>query len=203
MKPALGALALALLVAACSQQAKSTATSSPSPAPKATNPLTFPLYQDSAILTARPHEVIAETPATLEQLGAWIAQESANPPSGYEVAASGSTMDTAHAHAKAMGVEFQVFTHAVNGKTRVLIVAALDPVTFNEKAGPTLELIDKYPLLPESFRAPIDKQVQERTGFTVSQALDASQPIGAALAAAKELRNSGQRGLVLVDAAKE
>ena len=55
-----------------------------------------------------------------------------------------------------------------------------------------LGLIDKYPLLPRSLRDPIDQQAKERTGFTVSQALDPSQPIGAALAAARALRNSGR-----------
>jgi hypothetical protein len=65
-----------------------------------------------------------------------------------------------------------------------------------------LSLIDKYSLLPQSFRDPIDQQAKARTGFTVSQALDPSQPIGAALAAARALRDSGQRGVVLVDGAK-
>jgi hypothetical protein len=65
-----------------------------------------------------------------------------------------------------------------------------------------LSLIDEFSLLPPGFREPIDAQVKARTGFTVSQALDPSQPIGAALTAARTLRDSGQRGVVLVDAAK-
>lgn len=102
-----------------------------------------------------------------------------------------------------MGADFQVFTHSVNGQPRALVVVALDPSLFESKAGPVLALISKYSMLPQSLRDPIDQQVKARTGFTVSQALDPSQPIGAALSAAKTLRDSGQRGVVLVDASKE
>ena len=58
-------------------------------------------------------------------------------------------------------------------------------------------------MLPQSFRDPIDQQAKDRTGFTISEALDESTPIGAALAAAKTLRDSGQRGLVLIDGTKD
>ncbi len=148
-------------------------------------------------------EVIAESNATLETLEGWLHDVSANPPQGYEVAASGSSIDTAHRHAQALGLQFQVFSHQENGKTRELVVVVLDPTTFEEKAGPVLSLIDKYSMLPQSFRDPIDAQAKARTGFTVSQALDPSQPIGAALAATRALRDSGQRGVVLVDAVKK
>ena len=101
-----------------------------------------------------------------------------------------------------MGLDFQVFSRTDQGKNRELVVVVLDPTTFETKAGPMLSLIDKYSMLPQSLRDPIDAQVKARTGFTVSQALDPSQPIGAALAAARTLRDSGQRGVVLVDAIK-
>ena len=147
-------------------------------------------------------EVIAESGATLGTLESWLHDVSANPPQGYSVAASGSSVDAAHRHAQAMGLQFQVFSHQDNGKNRELIVVVLDPSTFEEKAGPVLSLIDKYDMLPKSLRDPIDAQAKARTGFTVSQALDPAQPIGAALAAARTLRDSGQRGVVLVDAVK-
>jgi hypothetical protein len=214
MKRALGAVALILLVAGCSQQsAQSTSSSSPTAA--ATNPIDFPLYAGSTVLTARDwrgttgsnvavsgREVIAQSDATLGALEGWLHDVSANPPPGYSVAVSGSSVDTAHRHAEAMGLQFQVFSHAEGGKTHELVVVVLDPKTFESKAGPVLGLIDKYSMLPQSFRDPIDQQAKARTGFTVSQALDPSQPIGAALAAAKALRDSGERGVVLVDAAK-
>jgi hypothetical protein len=147
-------------------------------------------------------EVIAESSASLGTLEGWLHDVSANPPAGYTVAASGTGADAAHRRAQAMGLQFQVFSHQENGKTRGLVVVVLDPATFETKAGPVLSLIDEFSLLPPGFREPIDAQVKARTGFTVSQALDPSQPIGAALTAARTLRDSGQRGVVLVDAAK-
>ncbi len=201
-----------LLVAGCSQQSAQSTSSSPTAA--ASNPLDFPLYAGSTVLTTRDwrgagsnvavsgREVIAQSSATLEALESWLHDVSANPPQGYSVAASGSAVDTAHRRAQAMGLQFQIFSHAEGGKQHELIVVVLDPATFESKAGPVLGLIDKYPMLPQSLRDPIDQQAKARTGFTVSQALDPSQPIGAALAAAKALRDSGERGVVLVDAAK-
>jgi hypothetical protein len=215
MNRALCAVALILLVSGCSQSGQSSSsTSSSSPVAEATNPIDFPLYNGSTVLSARDwhgsagstavsgREVIAESGATLSDLEGWIHNVSANPPQGYTVAASGSGVDTAHRHAEALGLEFQVFSHQDNGKNRELVVVVLDPTTFEEKAGPVLSLIDKYSMLPKGLRDPIDAQVKARTGFTVSQALDPSQPIGAALAAARTLRDSGQRGVVLVDASK-
>jgi hypothetical protein len=215
MNRTLCAVALILLVSGCSQSGQSSSsTSSSSPVAEATNPIDFPLYNGSTVLSARDwhgsagstavsgREVIAESGATLSELEGWIHDVSANPPQGYAVAASGSGIDTAHRHAEELGLEFQVFSHQDNGKNRELVVVVLDPTTFEEKAGPVLSLIDKYSMLPKGLRDPIDAQVKARTGFTVSQALDPSQPIGAALAAARTLRDSGQRGVVLVDASK-
>ncbi len=216
MKRTIIAAALTLLMAACSQSAQSTsATSSSAPSAQASNPIDFPLYSGSTVLTSRDfrekagsrtvggYEVIAESSASLDQLNAWLQQVSASPPPGYTLAAGGSSMDTARRHAQAMGIDFQVFRHDVNGTPRALVVVALDPSAFEQKAGPVLSLIDKYSMLPQSLREPIDDQAKQRTGFTVSEALDPSQPLGAALAAAKALRDSGQRGVVLVDAAKQ
>ncbi len=215
MNRALSAVALVLLLSGCSQSGQSTSSASASPTAAATNPIDFPLYNGSTVLTTRDwhgnagstavsgREVIAESSATLDTLEGWLHEISGNPPQGYAVAASGSSIDVAHRHAQALGLEFQVFSHQENGKTRELVVVVLDPTTFEEKAGPVLSLIDKFSMLPQSLRDPLDAQTKARTGFTVSQALDPSQPIGAALAAARTLRNSGQRGVVLVDAAKK
>ena len=216
MNRAFAAAAVALCLTACSQSGGSSSSSSPSASPtaQATNPIAFPLYAPSTLISsrswiqrvggdaARGQEVIAESPATLDQLTDWIHGLSARPPNGYVVSASGSGMETARRHAQELGVDFQVFTHDVDGKTHALIVVALDPSEFETKAGPVLGWIDKYEMLPKSFREPIDAQARDRTGFTVSQALDVSTPIGAALAAARTLRNSGERGLVLIDAVK-
>ncbi len=216
MKRVLAAVAAALCLGACSRTGGS-ATASPAASPTAQppNPIAFPLYSQSTLLSARRwsqrvgahaaggEEVIAESPATLAELAAWLHGLSANPPPGYTVGASGPDVQTARRHAQKLGVDFQIFSHDVDGTTHALIVVALDPATFEEQAGPVLGLIDKYRLLPQGLRDPIDQQAKERTGFTVSEALEPSTPIGAALAAARTLRDSGERGLVLIDGTHE
>jgi hypothetical protein len=219
MKKLLWAALLFAAVTACSQSTQSQSASqgsqgqaSPSAAP--TNATGFPLYAESTVLASKVWnqntgsqkysglEVIAQTPASLDQLKTWLKGVADNPPAGYSVAASGSGVDEAHARARAMGVDFQIFEHSVNGKHHALIVLAVDPTTFDAKAGPVLSLLGKYKMLPQALRDPIDAQAKERTGFTVSEALAPNTPIGAAVAAVDELRNSGERGVVLVDGAR-
>ncbi len=205
-------------VTACSQstQSKSSSQSSTaqSPSPAASNPTGFPLYAESTVLASKAWsqnsgsehysglEVVAQTSATMSQLNTWLKSLAANPPSGYSVAVSGSGVEEAHSRARAMGIDFQVFEHTINGKRHGLIVAAIDPTLFDEKAGPVLGALNQYKKLPQAFRDPIDSQVRARTGFTVSDALAPNTPIGAAVAAVDELRSSGQRGVVLVDGAR-
>ncbi len=215
MKNVLPAVVLLAAVTACSQSSQSRSSSesstAQSPSPAATNPTGFPLYAESTVLASKAWsensgsqhysglEVVAETAASMNQLNTWLTSLSANPPTGYSVAASGSGVTEAHTRARAMGVDFQVFEHFVNGKRHALIVAAIDPSTFDEKAGPVLSALNQYKKLPQAFRDPIDAQVRSRTGFTMSDALAPNTPIGAAVAAVDELRSSGQRGVVLVD----
>ncbi len=218
MKKLFLATVAVLAVAACSQSNTSTktgATAAGSPAPAPTNVTGFPLYAESTVLaskvwkenTGSEHfggvEVVASSPATLDALGAWLHGLSASPPPGYTVAASGNGIEVARARAAKMGVDFQVFDHNVNGKHHALIVLAIDPSTFDRKAGPVLGMISKYKMLPQSLRDPIDQQVKARTGFTVSEALSPNTPIGAAVAAVDQLRSTGSRGVVLVDGTKE
>lgn len=218
MKNVLLAALMLAAVTACSQssqsQSASQSSTAESPSPAATNPTGFPLYAESTVLaskawsenTGTQHysglEVVAQTPATMNELNTWLKSLSANPPDGYTVAASGSGVDEAHRRARAMGVDFQVFQHTVNGKRHGLVVVALDPSVFDEKAGPMLGALNQYRKLPQMFRDPIDSQVRARTGFTVSDALSPNTPIGAAVAAVDQLRTSGQRGVVLVDGSR-
>lgn len=214
MKNVLVAVLLFAAVTACSQSTQSQSgsqNSSAAPSPAPTNATGFPLYAESTVLASKAWsestgsqrysglEVVAQTPASLDQLKTWLKGVSASPPPGYSVAASGSGVDEAHARARAMGVDFEVFEHTVNGKRHALIVLAVDPATFDQKAGPVLGMLGRYKMLPQSFRDPIDAQVKARTGFTVSEALSPNTPIGAAVAAVDQLRSSGQRGVVLVD----
>jgi hypothetical protein len=216
MKNVLLAALMLAAVTACSHstQSQSQSAGASSPSPAATNPTGFPLYAESTVLSSKvwtqnsgsQHytglEVVAQTPATMSQLNTWIKSVSTNPPSGYSVAASGSGLDEAHSRSRAMGVDFQVFEHTVNGKRHGLIVLAVDPVLFDQKAAPVLSALTEYKRLPQMLRDPIDSQVRARTGFTVSDALSPDKPIGAAVAAVDQLRSSGERGVVLVDGAR-
>lgn len=221
MKRTLAAIALLALASGCSQSAQqssqsaATTASSGAPAPAATNPVDFPLYQQSTVIgshafkqtsgnaTLSGTEVIAENAATIAQLTDWIKTISATPPSGYTVMPSNSGYDTARAKAQSYGMDFAVFTHEVNGQRRHLVVLAVDPKTFDAKAGMVLSAIGKFKMLPQPMRDTIDSQVKSRTGYSVSDALNPDTPIGGAVQAVNTLNDSGQRGIVLIDGAKE
>ena len=222
MKRLLVAAALLAAVTACSQSSQSSAGSSASSAPAeqaspsaaATNDTGFPLYQDAKIMTNGPvkltraghvvagREVIAESGASMADLGIWMKTLASTPPAGYTVA-NMSGVDTARAKAQALGIDFQAFNHTEGGAAHTTLVVAIDPAKFNEKMKPILSLISKYKMLPQALRDPIDSQVKARTGYTVSDALAQNTPIGAAVAAANELSTSGQRAIVLVDGTKQ
>jgi len=219
MNRTLAAIALLALVTGCSQSGQSTSQSSPeaagaSASPAAVNSTGFPLYQNSTVIASHDFrqkagsqmvsgtEVIAQNPATIEQLGEWIKGLSTTPPAGYTVAVESSSVEVGRAKARALGVEFQVFTHEVAGKKRAIVVLAVDPKTFDAKAGSVLSYIGKFKMLPQSFKDTIDAQAKARTGYTVSDMLDPNTPIGAALAAVNALNESGNRGVVLIDGTK-
>ena len=213
---------LLFALAACSsgnKYATTTSSSSPgaagSPAAVATNDTGFPLYSDAKVINSSGFkqnvrsqvvtgkEVVAETPASMSDLNGWIKGMVATPPAGYALATSNSNLDTARTHARAYGVDFQAFTHTVNGKKYGTLVVAIDPATFNEKLKPVLGLVDKYGKLPQMLRDPVDAQFKAKTGFTVTEALSPSSPLGAAIVAAQELGTSGERAIVVVDGTKQ
>jgi hypothetical protein len=220
-----GVLILLLALTACSQS-KGTATSASS-APA--NPIDFPLYQPSTVVSSRlwkqtvepsaaqaqrgvfaegagtysGHEVVAQTDATMGALESWIASMQSSPPPGYAVAVSGSGLGNARAQLELLGLDAAVFEKTVQNKRLALVVLAIDPDTFTRKAAPVLPIISKYRQLPEILRRPLDEQARAQTGFTVTEALDPATPIGAAIQAIDDLRSTGQRGVVLVDAKKE
>jgi hypothetical protein len=223
MKRTLVAIALLALITGCgsgqsnsqsSTQASGGASAPAAPAEGATNNTGFPLYQNSTVLSSKDFtqtagaqsvsgtEVIAENPATIAQLGDWIKGLGTTPPAGYTVAPSNSGMDTGRAKAAAMGVQFQVFTHEVDGKKRAMVVLAVDPKTFDAKAGFVLSAIGKFRMLPQSMKDVIDAQAKARSGYSISDALNPDTPIGAAIAAVDALQASGNRGVVLIDGSK-
>lgn len=225
------AIVAAVLLAACSHGGSSSTGSSEanSPAPAATNSTDFPLYTGSTVLASKEwtqsvtstgasmdknvfgqgagtyhgHEVIAHTAASMPELRQWLDGIVKTPPSGYEVAVTGSGVEEARNRAQAAGLDFDAFEKTVDGKKHGIVVVAVDPQLLQSKAGPMLGFISKYKMLPQSLRDPIDAQAKERTGFSISEALSPDTPLGAALGALDQLRASGDRGVVLIDAAKQ
>ncbi len=232
MKRAFAIFAAAIL-AACSHTSQSSNTSGSNaqatPGAVATNNTDFPLYNGSVIVTSRDwtqavtgstastdkgvfgqgagtyagHEVIAHTPATIQQLRQWLDSMEKSPPAGYAPAATGSGVTEARNRAAAAGIDFDAFEKEINGKKHGIVVVAVDPVLLQSKAGPMLGFISKYKMLPQGLRDPIDAQAKARTGFSITEALSPDTPLGAALGALDQIRSSGDRGVVLIDATKQ
>jgi hypothetical protein len=230
---ALAVVAIALLAAcsgggnAQSNSSQGTAQNAASPAAAATNNTDFPLPDGATVLAAHDwsktvsgssggggmfsqgagkysgHDTVAQTSESLADAQTWLKGLVAKPPKDYTVVPSSSGIDEARKHAAAMGIDFSAFQHTVDGKKQGVVVIVMDPKLLNEKAGPMLGLIDKYKMLPQGLRDPIDAQAKARTGYSVSDAVDPAQPIGAALAAITQLSTSGDRGIILVDATKQ
>jgi hypothetical protein len=233
MKRVFALIAVVLLAACShatqSTSQSASETSGGSPAPAASNTTDFPLYDGSSVISARAftqtisnstasagkgvfsqgagtysgHEVIAHTTASIDQLRSWLDGLEKTPPSGYEPAATGSGVADARNRAQAAGIDFDAFQKTVGGKRHALVVLAIDPEMLQKKAGPMLGFINRYRMLPQSLRDPIDAQAKSRTGFTITEALSPDTPLGAALGALDVLKTSGDRGLVLIDATKQ
>jgi len=199
------------------------------PGAVATNSTDFPLYNGSVIVSSHDwtqaitpaaasadkgvfaqgagtysgHEVIAHTPATIQQLRQWLDAMEKNPPAGYQTAVTGSGVNEARNRAQAAGIDFDAFEKEISGKKHGIVVLAIDPSLLQSKAGPMLGFISKYKMLPQGLRDPIDAQAKARTGFSITEALSPDTPLGAALGALDEIRSSGDRGVVLIDATKQ
>jgi hypothetical protein len=215
-------LALAIALTACSHGGPQSSAS-----PAATNPIAFPLYQGSTVLSTRDwsaevreaqstdraffpggegryggHEVIAETGATMGALEAWLQSLGSTPPQGYALAGS-SGLEQARQRMQGLGLDFRVFERGMGAQRHALVVLAIDPQIFRQRTGPVLPLIERYRSLAKFLRAPIDAQAKAQLGFTVTQALDPATPLGAAIAAIGTLKSANERGIVLVDAVKQ
>lgn len=214
------------LLAGCSG-AKSSAGGTPSPT--ATNPISFPLFDGSDVLSSRPwhntisarpgavdsallaqgagtydgHDVVAGTQAMMPTLESWLDDLAAHPPPGYHVAVTGNGIDAVRTHTRALGIDFDIFQGDDQGKTRGVAVMVVDPQTLDEKAGPMLGLVSRFKHVPSMLRDPLDEQAKKQTGFSITEAIDPQTPIGAVLAALDQLRDFGGRGIVLIDAVKQ
>jgi hypothetical protein len=228
-RPAWLACAALVALAACSGGSHGGTAAGTAPSPSATNPVSFPLFEGSEVLsshewhqtiTTRPgtgdnsvfaqgagtydgHDVVAGTQALMPSLETWLSDLDAHPPSGYTPSVQGNAVAAARTHLQDMGVDFAVFQRTENGKVHGVVVLAVDPKTLDAKAGPILGAIGKFKLLPQSFKDSIDAQSKKQTGFTVTELTNPDSPVGAAIAALDQLRDFGGRGVVLIDAIKQ
>lgn len=192
------------------------------------DPIPFPEYGDSTVLYVhqwrrvlaanegnaigngdfRPgaytgYEVLTATDDAFDDLTAWLQGLLNRPPSGYRVAVWGNGIDEARMNARSMGVDFGVFASQDRPATSDVLVVTLDPDVVQRKAGLMLSLLGRFRLLPPFFRSAVDAQAKAQTGFTVSEALDPSTPIGVAFDALQRLHDVHARGVVFVDSQPE
>lgn len=196
------------------------------PAPALHNPLDFPLYPASALVSTKSftqvvhadtssgdsvfaegngkytgHEVIASSTASFDALSAWVDRLNSAPPSGY-TAVEDQTNPDEQAQAERYGLDYAVFKRKSGKSTHGVLVIVMDPQRVNKRFGTILGMIDKYKALPAMLRAPIDNEAKARFGMTITQAAQPDSPIGAALAALGELEHKNARGIVVLDAQK-
>ncbi|PZR60100.1 MAG: hypothetical protein DLM50_00130 [Candidatus Meridianibacter frigidus] len=214
-------------LAACSGGGGQRASSSPTVGPSVANPISFPLVGGSKILAAKDYtqtvnsnstsyngvlmqgngtykgsEVIAAAPSSFAQLRTWLRSLDAKPPTAYQRLSNGN-MDDARANAGRIGLDFSTFQTTRDGKPVGLLVVVMDPAVTARKLGPVLGLISRYRNLPDFAKAPIDNQVKQQTGFSVTEALQPQSPLGMALDSLGEFAHTNQRAILLLDARKE
>jgi hypothetical protein len=141
-------------------------------------------------------EVVASSPATVADLDAWLEKQGAAPPAGYtkqNVPASVAT--TAHKY----GVDFVAF---VSGNNKGATIVVMDPKIVTAKLGGVLKVLEQYNSLPAPLKQGMDSQVKQRTGWSITELTDKSAPLGAAIAAMNDFKNSDKRAIILVSAEK-
>ena len=214
----------ALVIAGCNSQQSSTSgpTSGGSAASTSaiTNPTDFPLAPDAKILAAKPfnqtvssggatvmsqgagtysgHSVIAQSSGSIADARAWLAKTESSPPAGYTHVAAAQNANATQIAAK-YGVTYGVFKNGSKGA----VIAVIDTKVAHDKLGFLIGLADKYKMLPGSMRGPIDDQVKQRMGMSISDALDPSAPVGMTLEALRTVNTSGEPAIVEIDATKQ
>ena len=221
----IGALAtLAVFAAGCGNQQSSTGgPSANATAAAITNPTDFPLAADAKILAAKPfnqtvtaggggggtmlsqgagtysgHSVIAEAAGSIADAKAWLAKTESAPPTGYTHVSAAENPKAATVAAK-YGVTYGVFKNGPKGA----VIAVIDTKVAHAKLGFLIGLADKYKMLPESMRGPIDDQVKQRLGMSITDALDPSAPVGMTLEALRTINTTDQPAIVELDATKQ
>ena len=189
-----------------------------------TNPSTFPLYHQSAVIAVVPvdssqlfatirrnqpnseiprnyrgHEIIAQTDATMGQLRGWMNSLKSAPPNGFHVSSNhdlnvGENNNRDFTKNAAVGVQFDT-----SGAGRTVYVVVADPKKIREEMGPAFALIESYGQVPSMLRGPIDDQAKKQLGYSVTEMLDPNSPVGAVVTAVKQLESSNHRAILLID----
>jgi len=221
-------IAVAVLALAGCMRQTPTISQPGAPAAPQSNPSDFPLYQPSTIVSVAPfdqsemaaalnktrsagqativpyrgNEVLATTPATLAKLEEWLRGVKAAPPAGSK--ATSATLGGSKTDISTLdewGADTAAFEYG-DGHREVAVIV-MDPKTVRAKIGPALDIIDKYQALPGILRSGIDNESKKQFGFSVSQMLDRSGPVGLFIGAVRDLSDSHERAIILVDASKE
>jgi hypothetical protein len=215
---------VAALVCGCARNETHEQTVSKTSTAVRENPSDFPLYPHSAVVDVvvvnssqmfaaikasdpnaevpsnfHGHEVIAETSASMDQLGAWIHSLKASPPRGlHKVSDKNRDLNlSARDRETAIGAQFET----ANGARWVYVIAA-DPKRIHDQMGPVFTLIDNYNAVPGMLRGPIDDTAKKQVGYSVTEMLDARSPVGAVVAQIKRMQDGGRRAILIIDEAK-
>jgi hypothetical protein len=176
-----------LLLAACSGQ--QAAAPSPTPSPLR-NPSSVALYPRSTVIAVRPlrggYEVIATSDAPFGKLAAWARHFGAH----------------GTAQTRGYGFEYGAFERGRGKDPHDVLVVVMDPKMVDRQLGSVVGMIANYRSLPAFMRGPIDQQVKQRLGITLSEAMDPAQPIGATFGALNEFEQRNSRGIVIIDTAR-
>jgi hypothetical protein len=218
----IAAACMALLAAGCSkgQQQTSAPEATASAATALTNTTGLPLPDAASVIDARDfhqtidpaqeqgtamaslgkgnyagHEVVASSLQSTADLDKWLATVA--PPAGYTKANTPSSIQSA---VNRYGISYVAF---ISGNSKGATIVVMDPKMISTKLGPVLAVLDKYNSMPPPLRAGMDAQVKQRTGQSISEMMDKSAPLGAAIAAVNEFRNSDKRAIILISAEKQ
>jgi hypothetical protein len=215
---------LAGLIVGCAAAALAGCARAPVSHPALVNPVAFPLYRDSDVLSVRAwrhtltqseraafgmgsdqgsysgYEVLSATSDSFDELVTWLQALNLRPPDGYRATIWGSGVEDARASARNLGFDFGVFDRKERGVTHDVVVVAVDPDAMQRRAGIMLSVLGRFHRLPVFLRDAMNAQVRAQTGFTVNEALDPATPIGAAIDSLERLNEIRARGVIFIDA---
>jgi len=192
------ALPAVFLLAACS--GSQAPAPSPTPSPALRNPLGVALYPRAEVIAVRSFRQVV----TNEQTRGTVFSDGAGTYDGQEVVAAWVRRFGAHGpgDTQQYGFDYAAFERGAGKGTHGTLVIVMDPQVVGRQLGSMLGLIERYRSLPEFMRGPIDQQVKQRIGMTLSDAMHPASPIGATLAALSEFEQRNSRGIVIVDAVR-